>query len=277
MKSNQEKTLAFNPITENLARMGYVARGLLYLVIGVLAIMLVFGVSGGLKDQQGAIAFIGQQLFGKILLGFFLIGLAGYVLWGLNRAILNPLHKENNFKGILARVGFFVSAAAYAILIIPTYNYIFSSPNAAQNGAQSIQLRNLIGTIFLMPLGEWIVGIIGLIFLGVGIFQVYKGLKHNFDEQIKSYNLSSTKLKIVKIIGRFGTVARAIVFFLIGLFLLFAAYKANSAEVKGIDGVLLIILQQSCGPWLLGVVALGLVAFGFYSLLSGFWFKMRKP
>jgi predicted membrane-bound dolichyl-phosphate-mannose-protein mannosyltransferase len=76
--------------------------------------------------------------------------------------------------------------------------------------------------------------------------------------------------------GRVGTIGRAVVFSLIGLFLLFAAYNANSAEVKGIDGALLVILNEPFGHWLLGIVAIGLIAFGFYSLLSAFWFKFKR-
>lgn len=272
----ESKTLAFNPLTENLIRIGYGARGMIHCVIGLAAIKVMLGVSRRLTDQQGAIASIGKQLSGRILLGIILIGLIGYTLWGLIRAFFDPLHKGHDLKGILERIGFFFSAVVYAILIPPTYNLIFGMSNAAQNGAQGIQMRNIISTIFLIPFGKWIVGIIGIIVFGVGVFQVYIGLRHNFDQQMKPYALTFKQLKIVKIMGRFGTIGRAVVFFLVGLFLIFAAYHANSKEVKGIDGALLILLHQPYGYWLLGIVALGLIAFGCYSLLSAFWFKLKK-
>ena len=146
------KKIAFSPILENLTRMGYGARGLIYCIIGLLAIKIALGASGSLQDQQGALASIGQSLFGRILLGIILIGLVGYALWGLTRAFFDPLHKGKSFKGILERIGFFISAIAYTILIPPTYNLIFNMPNAAQNGAQGIQIRNIINTIFSIPL-----------------------------------------------------------------------------------------------------------------------------
>jgi len=272
----ESKAFSSSPIIEYLTRIGYGTRGLIYGIIGLLAIMVAFGIYGSLQDQQGVIASLGQQLFGRVLLGIMLIGLIGYSLWGLIRAFLNPLHKGNDFKGILERVGFFISAVAYAILIPPTYNFIFGMSNAAQNGAQGIQMRNIVSTIFLMPLGRWIVGLIGLIVLGTGVFQVYHGVRHNFDSQIKPYALTSKQAKIVRIMGRFGILGRSVVFFLVGLFLLFAAYHANSAEVKGIDGALLILLHEPYGYWLLGITALGLIAFGCYSLLSAFWFKSNR-
>jgi hypothetical protein len=270
------KALAFSLPIDYLTRIGYGARGLIYGTIGLLAILIAFGASGRLQDQQGAIASIGQQLFGRILLGVVLIGLVGYSLWGLKRAFFDALHKGKDFKGILERVGFFTSAVAYALLVPSTYNLIFSMPNAAHNGAQGVQLRNLIGTIFLIPFGKWIVGIIGVVVLGIGVYQVYQGLRHNFDQQIKPYALTSRQVKIVKVIGRFGTVGRAVVFLLVGLFLVFAAYHSNPAEAKGIDGALLILIQEPYGHWLLGIVALGLISFGCYSLVSGFWFKFKK-
>jgi hypothetical protein len=249
---------------------------LIYGTIGLLAMKVALGARGNLQDQQGAIASIGQTLIGRILLVIVLIGLIGYALWGLIRAFLNPLHKGKDIKGILERIGFFISAMAYSILIIPTYNLIFGTANAAQNGAQGVQLRNIISTIFLIPLGRWIVGIIGLMVLGIGVFQVYQGLRHDFDKQIKPYALTSKQIKWVKGMGRVGTLGRAVVFLLIGLFLLFAAFNANSAEVKGVDGALLVVLQQPFGHWLLGIVAIGLIAFGLYSLLSAFWFKFKR-
>jgi uncharacterized integral membrane protein len=259
-----------------LTRVGYGARGLIYGTIGLLAMKVAIGAPGSLQDQQGAIASIGQTLIGRILLIIVLIGLIGYALWGLIRAFLNPLHKGKDFKGILERIGFFISAVAYSILIFPTYNFIFGAAKAAQNGAQGIQMRNIISTIFLIPLGKWIVGLIGVLVLCAGLFQVYQGLRHNFDKQIKPYALTSKQIKWVKGMGRFGTLGRAVVFFLIGLFLLFAAYNTNSAEVKGIDGALLVVLQQPFGHVLLGIVAVGLIAFGLYSLLSAFWFKFKN-
>lgn len=272
----ETETLAFSPLSETLARIGYGARGVIYGIIGVLAMMLALGISGSLKDQQGAISFIGQQPIGKFLLGVVLIGLIGYCLWGLIRAFLDPLHKGKSVRGILERIGFFFSAVAYAILIFPTYGFIFNTGTAASNGAQVVQLRNIISTIFLLPFGKWIVGIIGVLVLGVGLYQVRKGIRYDFGKMIKSYVLTDNQIKAVKVIGRVGTLGRAIVFFLVGLFLVIAAYLSNPAEVKGIDGALLVLLNQPYGNLLLGIVALGLIAFGVYSILSGFLFKFKR-
>jgi hypothetical protein len=272
----ESKILAFSSISKNLARMGYVARGLIYGIIGLLAMKVALGVSGSLEDMHGAIASIGNQLFGRILLIIILIGLIGYSLWGLIRAFFDPLNKGRNFKGILERIGYFMSAVVYGILIIPTYNFVFGASSANQAGVDGFQLKNIISTIFLMPMGRWIVGIIGVIVLGISLYQGYQGIRYNFDEQIKQYDLTFRQKKIIKTLGRFGTLARAVVSGVIGLFLIFAVYNASSTGTKGIDGALLVILQWPFGTWLLGIVAIGLISFGCYSILSGFWFKFKK-
>lgn len=271
----ESKALAFSRFSENLARIGYGARGLIYATIGFLALRVALGVSGSLEDTQGAISIIGKQPLGKILLGVILIGLIGYSLWGLIRAFLDPLHKGKDFKGILKRIGFFISAVAYAILIPATYGFIFNS-NTIQTNTESVELGNIISTIFLIPFGKYIVILIGLFILASGLLELYKGLRHNFDKQIKVYDLNPKQTKVIKMLGRFGALARAVVVAIIGVFLIFSSYNSSSTKIKGIDGALLILLQQPYGSWLLGAVALGLISFGAYSLLSGFWFKFKK-
>jgi hypothetical protein len=268
--------LAFNPITENLTRIGYGVRGLIYGTIGVLALMIALGISGSLQDQQGAIASIGKQPLGLILLGIVLIGVVGYSIWGLIRTFFDPLNRGKSIFGLFERAGYFASAVGYANLVLPTYYIMFKMPNAAQNGAQGIQIRSMIATAFSIPLGRWIVGIVGLVILLSGLYQGYLGLRHKFDQNIKPIGLTLRQEKAVKIIGRFGIVGRAVVFCILGLFLMTAAYQANSADAKGLDGALLSVLSQPYGVWLLGILALSLIAFGCYSLMNAFWFKFER-
>jgi hypothetical protein len=272
----ESNTLAFNPITENLTRLGYGTRGMIYGTIGVLALMIALGLSGSLKDQQGVLASIGQQLTGRILLGIVIIGLVGYSIWGFIRTFFDPLHKGKKLWGLFERTGYLCSAMAYAGLILPTYHLIFGMSNAAQNGAQGVQIRNIIDTIFSFPFGKWIVGIIGVIILASGFFQAYQGLRRKFDQHSKPIGLTSKQVKIVKMIGRFGIIGRALVFVLLGVFFISAAYHANSAVAEGFDGALLILLHQPYGHWLLGIVALSLIAFGCYSLINALWFKFER-
>src|SRR5659263_327777 len=138
LTSNNE---AVNKTFETLARLGYASRGIIYFVIGLLAVLMAFGYGGKTTDQQGAISMIGTQPAGRILLWLVLIGLVCYSLWGLIRAIFNPFHQGHDAKGFALRIGYLVSAAAYALLIMPTYALISGGAQPAQNGAQQDQIQ----------------------------------------------------------------------------------------------------------------------------------------
>ena len=262
-------------LMEDLERLGYVVRGVVYGVIGLLALQVVVGGGGKLTDTQGAIGALGSTPLGSVLLYGILAGLVGYGLWGLIRAVVDPLHKGRDAKGIAQRVGFAVSGISYLLLALATFNLIRGT-SVAQNGAQTAQLQQTAGTILSKPWGAWVIGLVALIIIGLGLLQMYQGVRRDFDQQFNPYALNSNQRKWISRLGRFGAAARGLVFTLIGLFLLLAAYHKDPSLAKGIDGVLASILHQPYGLWLLGIVALGLIAFGIYSALSGFWLRLKR-
>lgn len=266
----------FNSIFESMARFGYGARGLIYFVMGLLAILLALGNGGKSTDQQGAIATIGGQPEGRILLWLILIGLICYSLWGLIRAVLNPLHKEHDTKGSAERVGYLFSAIAYALLVLPTYALITGGGRPALNGAQGDQTQQYVAKLLALPGGKWLVGVVGILVILVGFFQVYQGIMPNFEGKIHLVKLTPAQVKGVKDLGRFGIIARGIIFTLIGIFLIVAAYTSNSKQAKGFDSALMTLIEQPFGPLLMGIVALGLMALGLYSVFVALFFQLRK-
>ena len=275
-KTNVESTArkaANNPIMEALTRLGYGVRGLIYITMGILALNVALGKSNAPVDQQGAIAAIGRQPAGLVLLWVILFGLVSYSLWGLVRAVLDPLHKGSEMKGLFARAGYLVSAIGYAYLIFPTYGFISGAKSTAQNGAQSQQS---LATIMSKPWGPWVIGLLGLVVLAVGVYQMYQGLNASFDKQFQTYAMTAREVRLATQIGRFGTAARGFVFALVGFLICQAALNSNSGQPVGVDAALSTILRQPFGVWLLAIVAVGLMAFGVYSLLSAAWFRLRR-
>jgi uncharacterized membrane protein len=261
---------------ETLMRLGYVARGLVYGVIGALAFQVALGVGGALADPQGAIVALGKTPLGGTVLYGVLVGLIGYALWGIIRGVFDPLHKGADAKGIAERVGFAVSGLSYMLLAFATYGLITGGTAAAHNGAQTAQTQQTAGSILSKSWGPWVVGLAAVIAIGIGLLQMFKGLRPNFERQFQPYALSSNQRKWIDRLGRFGTAARGVVFTLVGMFLFLAAYHHDPSQAKGIDAVLAALLGQPYGPWLLGVVALGLVAFGIYSAMSGLWLRFKR-
>ena len=266
------KKAEYSPLMEAMTRLGYGVRGLIYIIMGVLALKLVLGQGGALASPQGAIAEIGKQPAGMILLWIVLVGLISYSLWGVVRAVFDPLHKGHDAKGLLERLGFLASAFGYALLIPPTYRYITGASNPV-DGSQS---QKFITSIMAMPWGRWAIGILGLAVLGGGIYQIYQGLKNNFDRQFQVYALTPQQAKLATNVARFGITSRGFVFIVLGGLIGLAAYQANPSQPIGMDAALAILLKLPYGIWLLGIVAVGLIAFGCYSMLSALWFRLKR-
>jgi hypothetical protein len=112
--------------------------------------------------------------------------------------------------------------------------------------------------------------------VAVGLYQIYQGFRAGFERQFQTYALTPKEAKLATDVGRFGTAARGVVFALVGVLIFLAAYHANPSQPVGMDSALATLMQQPYGIWLLGIVAVGLIAFGFYSLLSAVWFRFRR-
>lgn len=262
-----------NPIVETLARLGYGVRGLIYITMGVLAAGVALGKGGAPADQQGAIAVIGKQPAGMVILWVVLIGLVCYSLWGMIRGVLDPLHKGSDAKGLLMRGAYLVSALSYALLILPTYGFITGAGSKAESGAQTQQS---LASIMSKPWGPWAIGIIGVVVVAVGLYQIYQGFNSSFDKQFETYHMSSKQIKWATQLGRFGTAIRGLILVLVGGALCVAAFQSNSSQAIGIDAALATVLSLPFGVWLLGIVAVGLIAFGVFSMLSAVWFRLKR-
>jgi hypothetical protein len=259
-----------------LVRLGYVVRGLLYGVIGVLAIKVALGSSGRFADPQGAIAAIGTTQWGHILLYIILAGLIGYGLLGLIRAFVDPPSTGSDPKGVAERIGFAVSGISYLLLGYATLNLIRGTAAAARNGAQGQQLRQTAGMVLAKPWGPFVIGLLGAVVILVGVAQIVRAGRRDFGRQFRPFVFSAPHRRSLDQIGRFGVAARGVVFALVGVFLFQAAYFHDPKRAQGIDGVLASFLHQPYGVYLLAVVALGLIAFATYSALAGLWLRLPR-
>jgi uncharacterized protein DUF1206 len=245
---------------EWLARAGFVARGLIYGIIGVLAIKLALGAGGKTTNQQGALETIAHQPFGRVLLILVAIGLGGYALWRLLRALLG--HGPEDSDTAFDRVGALGSAIVYAGLCAIAVEILLGSGSSRGSG----NAHRTTAGVFGWPGGTWLVGIAGAVLIGVGLYQGYRGLSKDFLKDSKTELMSPRAREWFEWIGSFGHLARMVVFGLVGVFLINAAIDFNPNKAVGLDGALAKLAHASYGPFLLGIVAAGLIAFGVYSL-----------
>lgn len=244
---------------EWLARAGFAARGAVYVIIGILAIKLALGTGGANASQQGALRTIAAQPFGKVLLILVAIGLGGYALWRLVHALLG--HGPEDSDSGVDRVAALASGIVYAGLCAIAVQILLGAGGGSSGGAQKTT-AGVLG----WPAGTWLVGIAGVVLIGVGLYQGYRGITKDFLEDSKTEQMSSRVRTWIEWIGTFGHLARMVVFVLVGVFLIKAAVDYNPSKAVGLDGALAKVDHASYGPLLLGIVAAGLIAFGVHSL-----------
>jgi hypothetical protein len=252
--------IAQAPWFEWLARAGLVARGVIYAIIGVLALEMALGAGGETTNQKGALSEIAQQSGGKILLVLMAVGLFGYAFWRLLRAAIGHGPEETDDTG--DRVKGVASGIAYASLFVTSLAILFGSSSSGGSGSPD----KATGGVLDWPAGQVIVAIAGLVLIGVGLYQGYEGLKKKFLEKSKTEQMSEKTLKAFTVLGMAGHLSRMVVFALIGWFLFKAAIDYNPDKAVSVDGALAHLAKSSFGPVALGLVAVGLIAFAAYSM-----------
>jgi hypothetical protein len=239
-----------------LARTGLVAKGVSFGVVGVLAIRLALGDGGKATSREGALQSLAQHSFGKVLLILLALGFAAYALWRFVQAFA-----ERKWG---ARAGYAGRGLIYAAL---TFSAVKILVGAQTNGSQSQRAHKTAATILGWPAGTWIVGIAGAAIVGVGLWNLYRGVSRNFEKKWRG-GIGAAARKWGGRAGLLGHIARAVVFALIGIFVVKAALDYNPKDAIGLDGALQKLAHASYGPYLLGLTAAGLICYGLYCLVD---------
>lgn len=251
------------PWVEKLGRLGYAAKGVVYIVIGMLALEAALGAGGKMTDSDGALVTIVQQPFGKVLLTVVAVGLAGYALWRFVQGIADAEDKGTDAKGVIKRTGYVLSGLAYGALAVTAVQILRGVSRGDSGATQDWTARFLA-----QPFGQWLVAAAGLVVIALGINALYVAVKAKFREKLKLEEMSAGEQAWATRIGRVGLCARAVVFGVIGTFLIQAALRSDPSQARGLAGALKVLAQQSFGPWLLGAVAAGLIAYGVYMFVE---------
>jgi hypothetical protein len=253
-----------------LVRFGFIVRGIIYLLIGALALLLSIGPHGAVLGPSGVIALIGHRPFGKVLLLFVAAGLVGYMLWGVIRAVFDPLARGESPAGIASRMGFGLSALAHGGLLVATVRYLAGTEpsRTTSHGWMAYLLR--------IPFGPWLLGIVGVCWIvGAGLSQVWKGWRGHVERDLAVDRMSRAERRWAVRLGRFGAIVRGAVFTIVGGYMVATALHANPHDAQGIDGALLALQRQPYGRWLLAVAAFGMISFGSFSIMCARWMRLH--
>ena len=259
-----------SPWLERLGRCGYAAKGLVYALIGVLAVQVAAGVGGATTDAQGALRQIFAAPFGRVLLAAIAIGLLGFALWQVVQAALDTERKGADARGLATRAAYAANGAIHVGLALSALRLLRGGASGDGDTAAQGWTARLLG----WPGGALLVGLVGAGVIGFGAYQLYRAYRATFREALELGGLGADEARWVVRLGRLGHAAQGVVFGIIGAFLLVAAKGAAPGEARGLGGALAALAQQAHGQALLGLVAAGLVAHGLYLLAEARYRRM---
>lgn len=240
-----------------LARGGYVASGVLHLLIGWLAVQLALGQTEGQADQSGAFRAVARMPGGEVLLWLVAVGFTALALWQLATAVVGVPNAENQ---LAARAKSVAKAVLYGALAVTGVRYAQGSGGSGGSGSE----ESLTARVLAMPGGAWLVGAAGLVIVGVGGYHVVKGVRKKFLEDLAGTGGSAVRPVVVRL-GQAGYVAKGIALGVVGGLVVAAAVTTDPEQAGGLDEALHTMRDQPYGTVLLLVVGLGIAAFGLYS------------
>ena len=251
-----------NKKLKNIARTGLVAKGVIYAIVGILTFMAAFNMGGQKAGKLQVIDFLEKQTFGKVILIIIAIGLLCYAFWRLTQAIKDPENIGKDKKGKAKRAGYFVTGLIYLGLGVIAFLDAINTANSSSgsSGKNSSFLASDIGLIVL--------GVIGIILVGVGIYQFTRIKEDKFEKKFSVKALSEEKRKkTIYNSAYFGLASRGVIFLILGFFSIKAGFTSDPDKIKTTPEVFSFIEDSSYGSWLLGVVAAGLIAYAIYTFM----------
>ncbi|MFH9725465.1 DUF1206 domain-containing protein [Streptomyces sp. NPDC017254] len=250
------------------ARAGFVARGVLYLLVGALAVRIGLTGTSEQADRGGALAEVVATPFGSVLLWALGVGLAGMALWRLSEACVGAAGPKGHRPGKRA-----LSGARFVFYAVSSFLVLAFAAGDRGSGAGSTdrQSRDLTGRLLSLPGGPWWVGAVATGILGAGLWIAGRAVLRKYREHLRWQRMSMPQRRFMDVTGAAGGVARGLVFVAVGYFGLKASIESDPGEAKGMDDALRSFAQAPVGPWLLVAVAVGLALFGVFSFGQSKW------
>ena len=257
---------ADSPVIAGLARAGFAARGVMYILIGIIAVEIAVEGSRQHADNSGAVRLAAANPFGSVILWLLVAGFAGMTLWRLSEAAFGAAGPDGGKAS--SRLGSLGRAVIYGLI---TYGVLKYALGVGAPSSTDRQSRDLTAKALHYPGGQALVIIAGIAFLVGGAALAYNYYRAKFMQNMQMAGASRQVSKIVRRLGQAGGIARGAVFCTVGIFLIVAAIAEQPDKAKGIDSALRALAHTPLGPWLLVVVAIGLLLFGAFSLCEARW------
>jgi Domain of Unknown Function (DUF1206) len=244
---------------DRAARVGLAARGLVYVLISILAFQIAFVNRAKEADQRGAFQTLAQNGFGKAVLWIVIIGFLGYAAWQATEAVWGHWRQPDDRKRTASRIESAVKAVIYLGLTTVAFRVVIGSGKGGQGGAA------FTAKVLKMTGGQFLVALVGVVIVAAAAVVAWRGLRTKFEEHLDLARLRPWTRSAIINLGRVGYIARGVVFALAGILVVAAAVTFDPQKARGLDAALRQLAAQPYGPWLLSLAALGLLCFGAYS------------
>jgi Domain of Unknown Function (DUF1206) len=267
--THKARQAANSPVMAALARAGLAARGVLYVLIGIIAVQIGLGSSRQQADRTGAVRLVAQTPFGAVLLWLLAIGFAGLMLWQLSEAAWGSARPGGSKTSTrLLALG---KAVLYAVIAFGIFKYALGLGAPPSSDQQS---QDLTAKAMQAPGGQALVVVAGVVVVGVGVYLAWQAWRKKFMKELRMGSAPARTRKVVERLGQAGGIARGVVCVTAGIFLVVAAVDANPKQAKGVDSALRALAHTPLGPWLLVLVAAGLITFGVFSWCQARWARV---
>lgn len=260
-------------LAEAAARAGYLARGAVYLSIGGLALLAALDLTPRAEGAIGALEAWGEWPPGIALLWVVGSGLYAFAGWRALQAVADVDGHGRSLKGLATRAGQAISGVTYAGLAISVFGLLDAIEDLREVDDQA-ETRQAVGEALDLPFGDMIVVALGLFIVGAAIASMVRAFTDHFGRGLQCAVETRRWAGGLARIGYFG---RGVALFPAGLLLASAGLHARSSEARGVGGALQMLESQPFGSWVLGLTALGLLAFGAFAVIEGLLRPMRLP
>ncbi|GAA1693916.1 DUF1206 domain-containing protein [Glycomyces endophyticus] len=252
---------------ELLARGGFIAYGVIHLMFAWLALQVAFGQSSGETDQSGALQTIAQQPAGEFLVIVIIVGMVAMAIWQAFEAVLGESGPQDR-AAMAERVVSGCRTVLYLYFAYLGYKVV-SGANASQSQSQQSTASSMMDS----GGGRFLVGLAGVVVLGVGIGLAVYGLKQKFQKHLNTGRMSPSVRRTVLRLGKAGYTSKGVAYAIAGALVVSAAVNYDPEQAGGLDAALKTLAGTAWGPWLLGLIALGIACFGVYCFFQS---KYRK-
>lgn len=260
-------------LIELAARVGYGARGFVYLSVGLLTLLASVDLIGDAVGTRGAVAWMALRPLGRLWLLLLGLGLTAFVMWRVLQSLFDADHEGTSRHGLGMRMSQAFSGMSYAFLAFTTFAFLFHTPRdpAATDLARSHEQARMV---LALPFGNWLLIAAGLTLLGVGVANVSRSWREDFTEYLAC---SPKTCRRVAPLARAGYIARGLAYVPLAILIVMAGVKSKASDVTTFSSALDAVERQPAGPWILALASFGFIAFGVFSFIEARFRRIKPP